>query len=270
MQQPLASVSVSSSVQDLLNTVFHSLPKILVFLIVLVVGWIVAKVLQRVLVSLLHRVHFDRFAERGAVGTALKRSKYDASALLGMILFYTILLVTLQMAFGVFGPNPISTMLNAIVGWIPKLIVGIVLIVVASAIAKVVKDLLGDMLGGLSYGRFIASAASLVIIVLGVFAALDQMGIANSITNPILYGAIATVGAILAIGVGGGAIKPMQARWERILTSAEHETTRQISAYQQGRSDAMRAPSQQPATPGTPGTPGMSADSGQDDYGANP
>jgi hypothetical protein len=267
MQQPLASVSFSTSVQNLLDTVFHSLPKILVFLIVLVVGWIVAKVIQRILVSVLHRVHFDNFAERGAVGTALKRTKYTASSLLGMIVFYTILLITLQMAFGVFGSNPISTMLNAIVGWIPKLIVAIVLIVVASAIAKVVKDLLTGVLGGLSYGRFLASAASVLIIVLGVFAALDQVGIANSITNPILYAALATIGAILAIGVGGGAIKPMQERWERILSSAERETTRQISAYQQGRSDAMRAPSQQPAAtgPDEPGTP-----AGQDDYGANP
>jgi hypothetical protein len=266
MTQPLASVSVGSSVQNLLDTIFHSLPKILVFLIILVVGWIVARVLKQLLVSILHRVHFDNFAERGAVGSALKRTKYDASALLAMIVYYTILLITLQMAFGVFGANPISTMLNAIVGWIPKLIVAIVLIVVASAIAKVVKDLLNGMLSGLSYGGVLASAASVLIIILGVFAALDQVGIANDITNPILYAALATGGAILAIGVGGGAIKPMQDRWERILTSAERETTRQVSAYQQGRADAMRAPSQQPAT--TADDPGTTP--GQDDYGANP
>jgi Conserved TM helix len=265
MREPLASVSFSQSVQNLLDTVFNSLPKILVFLVVLVVGWIIAKVLQRILVSILHRVHFDNFAERGAVGTALKRSKYTASTLLAMIVYYAILLITLQMAFGVFGNNPISTMLNAIVGWIPKLIVAIVLIVVASAIAKVVKDLLTGMLGGLSYGKFVASAASVLIILLGVFAALDQVGIANSITNPILYGAIATVGAILAIGVGGGAIKPMQERWERILTGAERETTRQVSAYQQGRTDAMRAPSQENAATGQ-----QNPMPGQDDYGANP
>jgi magnesium-transporting ATPase (P-type) len=177
MTQPLASVSVSQSFQNLLDTVFNSLPKILVFLVVLVVGWIIAKVIQKAIVMILHRVHFDKFAERGAVGDALKRTKYDASTLLGMIVYYAILLITLQMAFGVFGTNPISTMLNAIVGWIPKLIVAIVLIVVASAIAKVVKDLLTGMLGGLSYGRVIANAASLLIIVLGVFAALDQVGI---------------------------------------------------------------------------------------------
>jgi small-conductance mechanosensitive channel len=262
MTQPLASVSVSQSFQNLLDTVMHSIPKILVFLAVLIIGWIIARVVQKLVVTILHRVHFDRFAERGVVGDALKRSNYDASMLIGKILYYCILLIALQIAFGVFGNNPVSTMLNAIVGWLPKAIVAIVLIVVASAIAKVVKDLLNGMLGGLSYGGFIASAASILIIVIGAFAALDQIGIANQVTNPVLYTGLATVGAILAIGVGGGAIKPMQERWERILTGAERETTRQISAYQRGRQDAMNAPA--------PETVQQQTDYGQGDYGQNP
>jgi len=79
MTQPLASVSVSQSFQSLLDTVFHSVPKILVFLVILVVGWIVAKVLARAIVMVLHRVRFDRFVERGVVGQSLSRSNYSAS-----------------------------------------------------------------------------------------------------------------------------------------------------------------------------------------------
>jgi Conserved TM helix len=70
MTHALASVSVSQSFQNLLDTVFHSIPKILVFLAILVVGWIIAKVVMRVIVALLRRTGFDRFAERGVVGQA--------------------------------------------------------------------------------------------------------------------------------------------------------------------------------------------------------
>jgi hypothetical protein len=256
MKEPLASVSFSQSFQNLLDTVVHNIPKVLVFLVVLVVGWIIAKVVRKAIVMLLEKLNFNRFAERGAVGEALKRTSYDASSLIAMIAYYAVLLMTLQIAFGVFGNNPVSTMLNAIVGWLPKAVVAIILVVVASAIAKIVKDLLTGMLGGLSYGRFIASAASILIIIFGVFAALGQVGIAQNVANPLLYAALATVGAILAIGVGGGAVKPMQDRWERMLTKAEEETGRQVSAYQRGRTDALNAPAQQPA--------------GHDEYGSNP
>ena len=109
MNQPLASFSVSTSFQNLLDTVFHAIPKILVFLLILVIGWLVAKALERIVIMILHRVKFDHFVERGVVGQALARSNSDATTLIAKIVYYAILLVTLQMAFGVWGANPIST-----------------------------------------------------------------------------------------------------------------------------------------------------------------
>lgn len=242
MSEPLASINVSQSFQNLLDTVVHSVPKILVFLVVLIVGWIIAKALAKIVDVVLRRVKFDHFVERGVVGQALARSNTDATKLISKIVYYAILLIALQMAFGVFGANPISTMLNAIVAWLPKAIVGIVIIVIASAIAKVVKDLVMGTIGGLSYGPFLANVASIIIIALGAIAALNQVGIAGAITTPILDTVLITCGAVIAIGVGGGLVKPMQERWERMLTAAERETNTQLAAYQQGRSDAMRTP----------------------------
>ena len=193
---------------------------------------------------LLRRAHFDRFVERGVVGQALTRSHADATALIVRIAYYTILLIALQMAFGVFGPNPISAMLNAIVAWLPRAVVAIIIIVIASAIAKVVKDLIIGAIGGLSYGNLLASIASVIIIALGAIAALNQVGIAAGVTQPVLYTVLLTAGAVVAIGVGGGLIKPMQERWERMLSAAERETSTQLAAYQAGRADAMRAPAQ--------------------------
>ena len=242
MNEPLASFQISNSFQDLVTTVFHAVPKIVVFLAILIIGWIVARILARIVDMILRRVKFDHFVERGAIGQVLARSNTDATSLIAKIVYYAILLVALQMAFGVWGPNPISTMLNAVVAWLPKAIVAIIIIVIASAIAKVVKDLVNGMIGGLSYGPFLASVASVVIIAFGVIAALDQVGIALAVTQAVLWVVLLTCGAVVAIGVGGGLVKPMQERWERILSAAERETNTQIAAYQQGRSDAMSAP----------------------------
>lgn len=241
MTHTLASVSVSQSVQNLLNTVAHSVPKIGVFLLVMIIGWIIAKIVKKAVEALLKRVHFDRMADRGSIGQALSSRGYNATNLLARIVYYAVLLITLQLAFGVFGPNPVSTMLNAMVGWLPKAVVAIILVVIASAIAKVVKDLLGATMSGLSYGRFVASAAAIVIVALGVIAALDQIDVAAAVTQPVLITVLATVGAILAIGVGGGMVRPMEQRWERMLDAAERETSG-MAAYQRGRQDALSSP----------------------------
>jgi hypothetical protein len=114
--------------------------------------------------------------------------------------------------------------------------------VIAPAITKVVKDLINVAIGGLSHGLFLASVASIIIFTLDVIVAVNQVGIRSAITQPILYTVLLTGVAIVAIDICGGLIKPIQEGWERMLTAAERETSTQIAAYQQGRTDAMRAP----------------------------
>jgi hypothetical protein len=135
-------------------------------------------------------------------------------------------LVTLQFAFGVFGPNPISAWLASIVAYLPNVIVAIIIVIIAAAIAAGVRSLLEGALGGLSYGRVIANLVGAFILFLGVIAALNQVGIAFSVTTPVLIAVLATISGILIVGVGGGLIKPMQQRWEGYLTRAEEDVTR--------------------------------------------
>ena len=66
-----------------------------------------------------------------------------------------------------------------------------------------------------------------------------------------------------SIGVGGGLIRPMQERWERMLSAAERETNTQLAAYQQGRTDAMRAPQRSRQGPGQPQGPGQAQHPGR-------
>mgnify|MGYP006198115793 CR=1 FL=1 len=70
-----------------------------------------------------------------------------------------------QLAFGVFGPNPISDLLKGLIAYLPNVLVAIVIIVVAAAIAGAAYDLISSALGGLTYGRLLARTASILIIV---------------------------------------------------------------------------------------------------------
>jgi hypothetical protein len=110
-----------------------------------------------------------------------------------------------------------------VIAFLPKLFVALIIVVVASAIAAVVRDLLSNSLSGLSYGRLLANLASIFILGLGIIAALNQIGIALTVTLPVLITILGTNGGILIVGVGGGLIKPMQGRWENYLQKADEE-----------------------------------------------
>ncbi|OKH75829.1 hypothetical protein EB72_08420 [Mycobacterium sp. SWH-M1] len=213
--------------RDALNDMWRSVatfaPKLVAFLLILIIGLIVAKLISKAVDKILERVGFDRAVERGGVKRALANSRYDASTIAGKIVYYALVLFVLQLAFGVFGPNPISVLLTGVIAFLPKLFVALIIIVVASAIAAAVRDLLSNSLSGLSYGRLLANLASIFILGLGIIAALNQIGIALTVTLPVLITILATIGGILIVGVGGGLIKPMQGRWENYLQKADEE-----------------------------------------------
>ncbi|WP_228544494.1 MULTISPECIES: hypothetical protein [unclassified Micromonospora] len=230
----------SDAVGDALRAVMLFLPKAVAFVAILVAGWLIAKAVRRIVDKVLERVHFDRAVERGGIKTALARSRYDASDIVAKLAYYGVLLVTLQLAFGIWGPNPISDLIAGVIAWLPRAFVAIVIVVVAAAIANAVKDIISSALGGLSYGRVLANIASVFILGLGVIAALNQIGVATAVTTPVLVAVLATVGGILVVGVGGGLVRPMQARWESWLSRAEQESrtiATHARAYQAGRRD---------------------------------
>jgi hypothetical protein len=101
------------------------------------------------------------------------------------------------------------------------------------------------------------------VLALGVIAALNQIGVATTVTAPVLIAVLATVGGVIVVGVGGGMVRPMQQRWERWLNRAEEEfpnaRTRE-EAYQRGREDAMLAQEQSTTQqPGSTTQPGSTA-----------
>ena len=196
------------------------LPKVGYFLLILIVGIIVAKFVEKILKKVLQKVGFDRAVERGGIKQALSKSKYDAAGILAKIVYYFIFLGVLSLAFSVFGPNnPISQFIDRIVAFLPNLFVAVVALVIAFAIAAAIKDLLSNMLGGLSYGTTLANVASLFVIGIGVFFALDQLQIAPLIVGGVFYAllALVVIPPIIAFGVGGieparDAIRNMQSK----------------------------------------------------------
>jgi Conserved TM helix len=200
------------------------LPKLVGFLVILIVGYFIAKAIAGIFSKVLERVGFDRAIERGGVGRALAKSRYDASDILGKIVFYALFLFVLQLAFGVFGPNPISDLIHGVIAYLPNVIVAILIVVIGAAIAAAVKEIVEASLGGLSYGRGLAFGASTAILVITAFAALDQLNIAPAIVQGLFYALLAIIVGSAIVAIGGGGISTARTYWERAAQKADAES----------------------------------------------
>jgi mechanosensitive ion channel-like protein len=265
---PLA-VDFEGGITDAWSNVAAFVPKLVAALLILLVGYFVAKAVSSILNKVLERVGFDRVVERGGVRQVLARSKYDASDILAKLVFWTVMLFVLQLAFGVFGPNPVSDLLRGLIAYLPNVFVAILIVVIAAAIARALTDLLSNLLGAVQGGQLIARGAGVAVLVFAVFAALDQLQIAPRIVTGLWYAILAAVVGSVIVAVGGGGIRTMQRYWERTAGRAEE---RGPELREQVRASARSA---QPDPPGAyertqtyqPSGGAYAADDATDDLG---
>ncbi len=149
----VAAIDFNRGIEDAWTRVTTFVPKFLGFLVVLLVGYFIAKAIGKIFDQVLERVGFDRAVERGGIKRALANSQYDASSLVSKVVFYALFLLVLQLAFGIFGPNPVSDLIAGVVAYLPKVVAAVVIVVVAAAVAAAVKEIIQSALGGLSYGN---------------------------------------------------------------------------------------------------------------------
>lgn len=207
---------------DAWSAIATFVPKLLMFLIILLIGWLIAKAVAKGLTLLFNKLGFDRLIEKTGLSGMLNRSNIDASGIIVKLVYYFILLIALQMAFGAFGPtNPVSQLLNDVIAFLPRIVVAIVLVLVAAAVANAVRELITGSLSGRGAAGPLATGAYWLILALGIIAALGQVGIGNIVTGPVLIAVLATVGGVIVVGFGGGLIKATSERWPGWLNSLE-------------------------------------------------
>jgi hypothetical protein len=217
----MLAIDIQSGLSEAWERIATFVPKFLGFLAILLIGYIIAKLLAGLVDRLLERVGFDGWVERGALKTALERSRFDASDILSVVTFWAIFLIALQLAFGVFGPNPVSDLIEGIIAYLPNLFVAVVILVIVSALAKVVTDLLSAALGTVTGGEWIARGAGVAILVIGIFAALNQLQIAPAIVNGLFYALLAIIVGVAIVAFGVGGIQTARGYWERVSRRAE-------------------------------------------------
>jgi hypothetical protein len=217
----MLAIDIESGLTEAWERIATFIPKLLGFLAILIIGYFVAKLVARVVDGLLERIGFDRWVERGALKTALDRSKFDVSDILSVVAFWAVFLISLQLAFGVFGPNPVSDLIQGIISYLPNLFAAVVILVIVAALAKVVTDLLAAALGEVSGGEWIARVAGMAILVIGVFAALNQLQIAPEIVNGLFYALLAIIVGVAIVAFGGGGIQTARGYWERVSQRAD-------------------------------------------------
>ncbi|CAN5191115.1 mechanosensitive ion channel [soil metagenome] len=194
------------SVEAMLTGIVAFIPNLLGALLILVIGFFVAKLLEKGTDAVLEKARFDKAVSRGGVRDALARTgtQLDPSSLLARLVFWVVFLVVILMAANALGLTAVTEMFEQLVTYIPNVIVAVLILVLAMMIGEFVKDLILASFGNAEGAATLARVAKGAVIVLAVFMALDQLQVAEAIVTTaftLLLGA-AALAAGLAFGLG--------------------------------------------------------------------
>ncbi len=197
------------SSQQFLNEIASALPKIIGALLILIIGWIIAKLLKRLFVRLLKLVKFNYLTEKSGIDKFLKEggTKVNAIDVIGTLIYWFIMLIVIMAVLNSLNLTVASTLFNEIMLYIPNIVVAIAILIIGIYLARMVSQILKTSLKGMQdkTSNLISQIAFIAIIVLTVFVTLGQLNIAKEIITSafiIIFGAICLALA-LAFGLGG-------------------------------------------------------------------
>lgn len=264
-----AEVNIGDSVERGFDTFFSWLPGLIGALVILLIGYIVAKVVGNLLARILMRAGLDRTVLTGQTGEWVRRVTTSPSVLIGKLAFWAIFLGAISLAATALGINALTDFVAAVYAYLPNVIAAVLIFLVAGAIAAGVSTLASRFMGDTPTGRVVSTVAPILVMTIATFMILDQLKIAPDIvviTYAALVGAIA-LAAALAFGLGGREVAAEMLRGayvkgQRATEQAKRdlETGRQRVETQVSDQDATQstviaehvdAPSTTPDTPST-------------------
>ncbi|MGZ8377876.1 MAG: mechanosensitive ion channel family protein [Gemmatirosa sp.] len=181
-------------------------PSLLGSLVILFAGYLLAKLVEKGTSRLLRRVRLNDMLERGGVLHAVERSgtHLNPARVIANLLFWFVMFAVMLIAANALGFQSLANVFSELVSYIPSVIAAIVIIIVGIVLGGFVGGLIMASAGGLHGGPTLARVGRWGVIILAVFMALQELGIATDIVTTafaILFGAIALAMA-LSFGLG--------------------------------------------------------------------
>src|ERR671917_62909 len=202
-----AAVNVGDSLQTGLDAFFGFLPKLLGFIVILAIGWIIAKVVKGIVTKLLDKVGVDRALHSGSTGQYVNKVAPDVrpSSVIGSLAFWFLFLGAVAIAVSQLGIAALDNFVAAIGAYIPNIIAAVLIFVIAGVVAGAVGGLVARTMGDTPTGKIVGSVVPVLVMAIATFMILNQLQIAPEIVT-ITYGAL--IGGVflamaLAFGLGG-------------------------------------------------------------------
>ncbi len=179
---------------DVLAKLWSYVPLVLAALLLMLIGWVVGKILGKITKGLLKRLKADRYFKFGR--------GFEISGIFGLIVSWIIYLAFIQAAVQILGIQALTDFVGQILSFVPRLLEGMVIIIIGYILAKYVQ---GQIIATkVEYSELIGRVIFFLTVIIVISLALPFFGIDPSLINNIILILVGSVGLGIAIALGLG------------------------------------------------------------------
>jgi hypothetical protein len=184
------------------------LPRLLLAIIILLIGWLLAKALRVIVLKGLKAINFQVLSDRAGIDRFLQKGgmQTDTPGILGGLVYWLAMLVVLMIAFNSLGMAHVTELIGRIMLFIPKIIVAVLILAFGAYFARFIDNSIityGKNVG-LEDTEFLGRVARYAILVFVVMIALEQVDVASELVRQSFLIILAGVVLALALAFGLG------------------------------------------------------------------
>lgn len=181
---------------------------ILLVLVILVIGWLIAKLIKTIVTRLLRALKLDELSDRIELESLLAKGgiKYSLSELLGVVVYWLAILVTFMVAVNSVGLTVAADLLNRVVLYIPNIIAAIFILILGMFVATLLKNIIQTIAtnAGLSEEKLLGKIVEMLVMIFVIVMAMEQLNIGAKTLQLILSIVLGAVGLGIALAFGLG------------------------------------------------------------------
>lgn len=200
--------AVMVAATNILSRFFVFIPSFLAAIIIFLFGLVLAKWTKALVVKVLSAIKLDQALRKAGLDSYLNKAdiRGKIEVFFGELVRWLIVLVFSMAAVNILGLTAVSSVLNSLLSYIPSIISAVLILTIGVLLAGLVESLIKGAVSQLDrrISRMLAKIASYLVVIVASLAAINELGIAQSLINTLFIGVVATLtlGIGLAIGLG--------------------------------------------------------------------
>ena len=199
---------VVDPVKAMLIRIWGYIPAIAGAIVILIVGWLIAKLVEAVIIRVLKAIRLDTASDKVGVSNILAHGeiRLSLSELIGAIIYWIVILVVIATALGTLNLTVAADLISRLVDYIPNILGAIFILIVGAFVADFVATIVRTTAGnaGIKKAGLLAKMTKTVLVIFAVIIAIEQLKIASTLivlaVNVILISI--GIGIALAFGLG--------------------------------------------------------------------